>query len=718
MLGVMVWGENNVLRLTLGRGDLWDHRGGSQWGEAMTFESLKECLDADDESRLKSLLEHRGPVPGQPKNPSVISIGRIELHFPADTRLLRAELCFETGMLTVFLAGSGTEECSVMLYLDRDQPLLQVGFGAGCPIPERRLVPAWEHMNGYLASLSFQPPVPFCEKQGDVQVEGWQQDMPADPPCAVAIAVGGRHLHITAMHCAEARQVSCGMVAAAARNPVDDLPRRVAKWWQDYWQTAPILDIPNERLAFFHRYGLWKFAGLWNIHAAPPGLQGCWVEDYQLPPWSNDYHFNINVQMCCWPAFASGKAEMLMPLFDLVWSWRDILRENARRFLGIEDGFILSHAVDDRATIIGGFWAGTIDHACTIWVGLLMMDYWRHTGDEVFLRERALPFLRGAMKVCEKLVERDGDRFSLPVSVSPEFNGSEMNAWGRDASFQLGAYHALIRALHEACLQLGEPADPVWSELERGLPIACVEAPVGRKKLMLWEGQDLTYSHRHHSHWGALYPWDIIEPTDPAWAPVLLATYDWWNLQGMGLWSGWCMPWAAMLHTRIGSPELAEGILELWERIYTNEGHGTLHDGNFRKRNVQVTPLRPPEVPYEGGQKRGEFIQIEAGLAACAAVMDMLMHSRVGVIWLFEGVPAHWRQCGFSGLHAPGGFVLSARWKEGFVDYLSLRSLRGGTVRLSSRTPCAFQIPSDCPVTGDGKTWAVTMQAGETREFS
>jgi len=36
-----------------------------------------------------------------------------------------------------------------------------------------------------------------------------------------------------------------------------------------------------------------------------------------------------------------------------------------------------------------------------------------------------------------------GKRLSLPVSVSPEYNGSGMNAWGRDASFQLAAFHFL-----------------------------------------------------------------------------------------------------------------------------------------------------------------------------------------------------------------------------------------------------------------------------------
>ncbi len=28
LMGVMIWGEGNILRVTLNRGDFWDHRGG------------------------------------------------------------------------------------------------------------------------------------------------------------------------------------------------------------------------------------------------------------------------------------------------------------------------------------------------------------------------------------------------------------------------------------------------------------------------------------------------------------------------------------------------------------------------------------------------------------------------------------------------------------------------------------------------------------------
>jgi hypothetical protein len=67
----------------------------------------------------------------------------------------------------------------------------------------------------------------------------------------------------------------------------------------------------------------------------------------------------------------------------------------------------------------------------------MMFDYWRYGGDKSFLRRVTWPFMVGAMRVYEEMLERDGDEFVLPVSVSPEYRGKAMNAWGRNASFQL-----------------------------------------------------------------------------------------------------------------------------------------------------------------------------------------------------------------------------------------------------------------------------------------
>src|SRR5437588_4336409 len=128
--------------------------------------------------------------------------------------------------------------------------------------------------------------------------------------------------------------------------------------------------------------------------------------------------------MCYWPAYQGNHLEHLRRIFEMVWGWRDILRENAHYFVGVEDGFLLPHSVDDHGVIISGFWSGTVDHGCTAWVGKMMYDYWLYSGDQEFLRTLAYPFMQGAFRVYEAMLTREGDRFVLPVSVSPEYRGN------------------------------------------------------------------------------------------------------------------------------------------------------------------------------------------------------------------------------------------------------------------------------------------------------
>ena len=60
------------------------------------------------------------------------------------------------------------------------------------------------------------------------------------------------------------------------------------------------------------------------ISASRPGtmlmsLQGKW-NDSTNPPWANDYHTNINIQMIYWPAEVANLSECYMPLSDFTQS--------------------------------------------------------------------------------------------------------------------------------------------------------------------------------------------------------------------------------------------------------------------------------------------------------------------------------------------------------------------------------------------------------------
>lgn len=680
VMGVMVWGEGASLRLTIGRADFWDHRGGLAWTEAQSYANIRACLEQGDEPRLRALFEGAAPVPGTPRRPSILPIGRIELDFGRGARLLRGHMRPDRGALEVVLQHR-RREFTLELALDMERPLLAVRWPAALPAPRLRPVTAWDYVGPHLTSIGFTPPVPFEAGQGH---GGWVQMRPADPPLAVAWRQAPGACLVATAYGADAAAARAAVAAPLRVSPAR-IARDTARWWRAYWRTTPVVRLPNSHLQFLYEYGMYKFAGLTHPGGVAATLQGPWVEEYQMPPWSNDYHFNINVQMCYWPAYHGNRLEHLRPLWRLIEGWLPALRRNARLFAGVEDGVMLPHAVDDRATCMGGFWTGAIDHGCTAWVAQMMYRYCRYGGDKAFLRRTAFPFMRGALRVYEAMLERDGERLSLPVSVSPEYRGAAMNAWGRNASFQLACIHRLIEDLTDAAAWLGLPPDPAWGEIHERLPRAALlnaDDPM-RAEIALWEGTGLEESHRHHSHLAGLAPFDTLSFDAPAWAGIIDRSLRTWIKRGPGLWSGWCIPWAAMIHARVGNADAAELWLEIWRRVFTNTGHGTLHDVAFPGFSLLgggATPRTPQRGGFSG--RPGEIMQMDAGMSCVTAIQEMLLHETRGVTVLFAGAPVAWSDVALQGFRTGGGFVLDAERRARQVVRVRVRATRAGTLRL------------------------------------
>jgi hypothetical protein len=357
-------------------------------------------------------------------------------------------------------------------------------------------------------------------------------------------------------------------------------------------------------------------------------------------------------------------------------------------------------------------------------MGHMMYRYCDYFGDRELLRRQAYPFMRGALRVYRAMLERGDGRFVLPVSVSPEYLGSSFGAWGRNASFQLAAIHRLIDDLLRASETLGEQPKPWWTEVQRGLPLASIgewsgpnTAVIGRQRRLrvieLWEGQPLAESHRHHSHLAGLWPFDVIPADEPQWEQVVQDTFKQWVFQGMGLWSGWCVPWASILHTHVANGRMAEFLLEIYERVYTNRGHNARHDPNFPGFSL----IGMGDVPMDAdvNELRSETMQMDAQMGAATAVQEMLLHTVGGVNCLFRGAPPTWSEASFEGMRTAGGFLVSARRSGGRTASVAVHSERGGTFQVANpwRGAAVVELPGGRTQRIDKRVLAIETSPGD-----
>ena len=344
-----------------------------------------------------------------------------------------------------------------------------------------------------------------------------------------------------------------------------------------------------------------------------------------------------------------------MPLFKMVLGWRPRLRDNAKMFVGIDDGYVLPHSVDDRGVCIGGFWTGTIDHGSTAWVAAMMYRYVKYSGDVEFLRAGAYDFMKGAMNVyCALFEEKDG-RLSMPVGPSPEWGGAHpKGSVGRDPSFQLACAHRLARDLIDAAKRLGEKPDPRWADVGRRLPLY----NAGPNGFRLFGEQDLTESHRHHSHMAALYPFDILDLNDKQTREQVDKTYWNWTAKGTGYWTGWCVPWASILHTHAGNAVAAVELLRAWDAYFCDPGHGSHHNA--------------VNCGFSGLAWGNDIMQMDGQCAATTAVMELLVHEVNGKVEYFRGCPESWRDVSFENIRLSDGTSVSGSRVNGVVKITTI----------------------------------------------
>lgn len=697
--GALIWGRER-LHITINRSDFWDHRHEQHLLKGMTYTAMRAAFAEGGMQRLDAVAGARMTcwparpirqqantfIPGPLRQKvlpddyaaSRLPMGRFELVLKAGHVPWRGELQPVTGQVIIAVhTRSGNAAGALRLVMHPEHPVLLLHD------PQRLIRsvvtrPAWEWLHGWFKSRQFQPP--RLVRQPDIT--GWAQACPADPAMAALCRRDKESFWITmerGENADAALNAANALLAAMCRkNGRKCMLAASERWWRAFWRRAPVLRLPEPFFNDFFAYALYKFGCATSpLGGVPASLQGPWIEEYQPPPWSGDYHFNINIQQIYMLAFSSGQMEHLLPLFDMLESWRGVMQHNASVLLGIEDGLLMGMQTTDRGHLIYYATGCVLDPTVSGWTAQLFWLYYRHTGDLEFLRKRAYPFMAGVMRAFEAMLEEKNGRLSLPLAVSPEFANEQGQRVGRDPSAQLACIHMLAEALLETCRLLGIKPRPSWKKIRQRLPLFTLTGEKGQERIALWQGQDLTICHRHHSHLSCIYPFDSLgRPTNKQLA-VLDNSLDKWILMGMGQWSEWCLPWAAIIQARMGLSEAPMVLLRLWKEVFINEGLATVYLPKFRG----ITAHRRADLVKP--RETNEVMQLDGTMGGATALIEFLAHQHGGMTHIFPAIPEAWRDVAFRNIRLPGPFLVSAEKKNGVVTRVEIESITGGKLRIT-----------------------------------
>jgi len=419
----------------------------------------------------------------------------------------------------------------------------------------------------------------------------------------------------------------------------------------------------------YFQFGRYLLISSSRKNGLPANLQGIWAEGL-APPWSADYHTNINIQMNYWLAQQTNLADCHLPVIEYIKSLVPRGRYTASYYYCKPDGSpVRGWAIHVENNVWGhtgpGNWyEGFYFPAAAGWLCQDIWEYYNFNQDKAFLEAYFPIMLDAALFWVDnlRLDSRDGTLVANP-SYSPEHG-----------PYSLGAScdQAIITELFDMVIKAAKILNKNTPEIKE---ISIAKSRLAGPKIglagqfMEWKDElqmDITgdNQHRHVNHLFWLHPGTQIitgrSPQDDLYAEAMKTTL---NTRGDGG-TGWSKAWK----------------INFWAR---------LHDGNHSHKLLEellkestLTNLFDTHPPF----------QIDGNFGATAGMTEMLVQSQGGYLELFPALPDKWSDGQFKGIKARGNFELSAVWADKTLRSLKIISNSGNVCRIKYREIKNYKI--------------------------
>ena len=698
LTGGLLWGQGNLLRLSLDRGDLWDERpiAGKDWWKRDTWAkgpkgSWEQYSHCPHPSKLPGGRIEITLAPGQTVKQFELDLAKAEGIVRLNRGEVRAFFSATAPVAMLRISGPAPEKVTCMSPVEISrksgdqrsvadtQSVGRLGYPEAKP--DRDGNASW-YLQNCLGGFQY---CVYTETRrvGDETIMAVAITSTLDDADPLALA---------RKRCADALQQ--GYVA---------LQKPHLAWWQEFWCKSSI-SIPEAKLQRHYQFVRYLYGAGSRLGHPPMPLQGVWTADNgSLPPWKGDYHNDLNTQTTYISYQTAGNFDEGNSWLDYLWRLRPTWQAFARDFYETE-GLATPGVMSLAGQPLGGWSAYALSPTMTAWNAHLFYLHWLYTNDDTFLRDRAYPWCRDAALCMKGLLKPNKEGILvLPRSSSPEIHN---NFYGLqpNSNFDLACLKMLFVSLAEMGKVLGKTDEvKMWRDLDKRLGDYHT-GPDG--EMWIAAKSPLRESHRHQANIIAFHPFNLITVEGSATdRQRIAASMPWWSQPGKpggklgsGGWVGFTFPWVACACARTGDAEGALQHLQRFEKDYTT-----------RNGFNENTP-------------GAHIFTLEANFLAMQAINEMLLQSwsptpgtpDTGILRIFPAMPWDWHNASFTDLRAEGGHKVSAKRENNATIWFKITAGKDGILRIRDNFNGATPNWNRSAIRKTGNNFEIELKKGQS----
>ena len=714
LMGGLLWGDNNTIRLSLDRGDLWDERtyGDKEWWKKFTFQKAAEFIAQNKPDTVKQWWDQRY----RGTSPTKLPAGRIEIKLPVTEIVKRFELNLSTAEGFAYFNSNS----KIKVMYSAVKPVILLSIQGSVPDSVNLLstmdvyrINSFGKKETNNVALVNKLGYPEAEKGRSDHAQWYIQTAADGLQYCVYVQTKQIGLETLLAITISSTNDTKDFLALASKRCNEAIQQGYAaifkthtEWWKAFWQRSSV-NIPDT--AVQKQYDLVQyFYGAASHNDAPPmPLQGVWTADNgSLPPWKGDYHNDLNTQMTYMAYQEAGRFNEGASYLNFLWDRKKLFEDFAKDFYGTK-GLACPGIMSFAGQPLGGWGQYSMSPTMSAWSAHLFYLHWLYTADDLFLRVKAYPWCAAVGECMLGLLKPDENGLlKLPLSSSPEIFDNSAKAWLQpNSNYDLMCLKMLFLSLKEMAEATNKKGEiKKWADAAIALGDFHTRAD---GTLMVDAIKEMPHSHRHLSNIIGLYPFNLItKENGERDAQRIAASLKQWDSLGTSQWCGYSFSWMSCLQARVGNAEEAVKNLDIFVKAFILR-NGFHVNGDQTKTGYSDFTYRP--------------FTLEGNFLASQAVQEMLLQSwsnepgklNSGIIRLFPAIPSKWSDVSFSQLRAEGGYIVSATRKANRIIEFNITATKAGTVKVKDNFNSIIPRWNITGVKKTGDVFEVRLEKGQ-----